>query len=149
MPLKQNIYTACLQALETKVAVLQNTFRELGEGAENDSKSSAGDKYETARSMIQIEQEKISRQLDDLLKQKAVLQKIDIQTKSTQIIKGSLVKSNKGYLFLSIPLGKLSVDDTDVIVLSSQSPLGIRLMGLTANTSVEINGTVYVVEGIS
>ncbi|HXU25982.1 MAG TPA: hypothetical protein VN698_02030 [Bacteroidia bacterium] len=148
MQLKEKIYAACLQVVNEKIQALQSTLQELGEGAISDGKSSAGDKHETARAMMQLEQEKISRQLDELLVQKTVLQKIDATLKSWQITKGSLIKTNKGYLFLSVPLGKISVDGTDVIILSPQSPLGLKLMGLQAKSSTEINAVTYLVEEV-
>ena len=148
MQLKQKIHAACLQVVNKKIQALQNTLQELGEGALNDGKSSAGDKHETARAMMQLEQEKISKQLDELIMQKTALQKIDATQKSTKITKGSLVKTNKGYLFLSVALGKLSVDGVDIIVLSPQSPLGLKLMGLQVKSSVEINKVIYQVEEV-
>ena len=149
MQLKQAVYIACLQLVDTKLQALQKTLQELGEGAENDSKSSAGDKHETTRAMMQLEQEKISRQIDEVLAQKAVLQKLDSNTKPEQISRGSLVKTNKGYLYLSVALGKLSVDGVPIIVLSPQSPLGLKLMGLARDASIEINGVQYAIEEIS
>ncbi len=143
MQLKQKLYVACLQILNNKIQALQNTLNELGEGAISDGKSSAGDKHETARAMMQLEQEKISRQLDEVLTQKTILQKIDSIVKSAQITKGSLVKTNRGYLYLSIALGKINVEGVDIIVLSPQSPLGLKLMGLKAKSSVEINAVTY------
>lgn len=148
MQLKEKIHAACFKLVAEKIQILQNTLQELGEGAISDGKSSAGDKHETARAMMQLEQEKISRQLDELLIQKTALQKIDIALKSTQITKGSLVKTNKGYLFLSVPLGKLLVDGVEIIVLSPQSPLGLKLIGLQAKSSVEINKVTYLVEEV-
>lgn len=149
MQLKEKVHAACLQLLTDKIRVLQDNLKALTQGAENDNKSSAGDKHETARAMMQLEQEKLSKQLDDLLKQRDVLLKIDTKNEPRQITKGSLVKTNKGYLFLSIPLGKLSMENIDVIVLSPQSPLGLKLLGLTTNTSVHTNGINYLIEEIS
>ena len=148
MQLKQKVYTACLQLLNNKIQVLQNTLHELEEGAISDGKNSAGDKHETARAMMQLEQEKISKQLDEVLSQKAVLLKIDCTIKSEQISKGSLIKTNKGYLFLSIALGKINVEGVDVIILSPQSPLGLKLMGLKEKSSVTINSTTYIIEEV-
>lgn len=59
------------------------------------------------------------------------------------------LKTNKGYLFLSIALGKIVIDDTVVMAISAQSPLGIKLMGLRVNDSVQMNGMGYVIESIS
>lgn len=148
MQLKQKIHAASIQIVNRKIQALQNTLQELGEGAISDGKSSAGDKHETARAMMQLEQEKISKQLDELIAQKTVLQKIDATLKSTQITKGSLVKTNKGYLFISVALGKLSVEGTDVIILSPQSPLGLKLMGLQAKLSAQVNAVTYTIEEV-
>ncbi|HKC67728.1 MAG TPA: hypothetical protein VKG26_05825 [Bacteroidia bacterium] len=148
MELKEKVYDACLQIVNKKIQALQNTLHELGEGALNDGKSSAGDKHETARAMMQLEQEKISKQLDELLAQKSFLQKTDITLKSMHITKGSLIKTNKGYLFLSIALGKIIIDGIDVIILSPQSPLGIKLIGLQSQSSVEVNKIVYMIEEV-
>ena len=148
MQFKQKIYDACLQVVNDKIQNFQNTLNDLSEGAENDSKSSAGDKHETARAMMQLEQEKISKQLDETLSQKAILQKMDVHVKSNHIQNGSLIKTNHGYLFLSIALGKIKTDKTDVIVLSAASPLGVKLVGKEVNSFVEINTAKYIIEDI-
>jgi hypothetical protein len=148
MSLKQKIHAHCLQVLNDKIQELENTLAELSESASNNTKSSAGDKHETGRAMIQIEQETIGKQLKDAEEQKALLEKIDPNQNSTQIIKGSLVKTNRGYLFLSIALGKITVGEKTVMAISPQSPLGIKLMGLKVNDEAMINGVGYVVEGV-
>ena len=149
MLLKQKIYIACLQVVETKIAQFRASLLDLTQGAQNDSKSAAGDKHETARAMMQIEHEKISKQLEEVLLQKNKLTKIDVLQKPSQIIKGSLVKTNQGYLFVSIAIGKITVDTISVIVLSPQSPLGIKLMGLQVGETTTINGTNYSIESLS
>jgi hypothetical protein len=148
MSFKQKIYAHCLQILNTKIQDLEKILAELSESATNNTKSSAGDKHETGRAMIQIEQETIGKQLHEALEQKLLLEKIDITTPSLQVIKGSLVATNKGYLFLSIALGKIIVDEKAVMVISSQSPLGMKLMGLKANDTTQINRADYVLERI-
>ena len=148
MLFKQKVYNHCLELLNDKIDSLKNIIQELSESAMNDTKSSAGDKHETGRAMIQIEQETIGKQLNEAEEQKALLQKIDATITSTQIHRGSLVKTNKGWLFLSIPFGKITVDKITVIVISPQSPLGIKLMGLGINDFTNINGINYNVESI-
>ena len=148
MSFKQKIYSCCLQLLDQKIQDLQTALHDLTEGAENDSKSSAGDKHETARAMMQLEHEKISRQLDDLHRQKNSLEQIAINTVSSKIINGSLIKTNNGYLFLSVAIGKINVDEIPVMVFSSQSPMGIKMLGRKAGDSIEMNGTRYLIEDI-
>ena len=57
-------------------------------------------------------------------------------------------KTNRDYFFMSIALGKATVEGIKVTSLSSQSPLGIKLMGLIAGDVAEINNIKYVIENI-
>ena len=141
--LKQKVYTHCLQLLDLKIQQFNKELRELKDGAENDSKSSAGDKHETARAMMQIEYEKISRLMDEFQRQKNDLEKIDIHSVSGKIKNGSLINTNHGYLFLGAAIGKINVDDIPVISVSIQSPLGIKLSGKKNGDVVEMNGLEY------
>ncbi len=148
MTFKQKIHTRCHELVGEKILSLQNSLLELEEGSEDDTKSSAGDKHETARAMMHIEQEKITHQINEVLEQKSILEKIGIPAGVTQIKTGSLVKTNNGYLFVSVALGKIDVEKISVIILSPQSPLGIKLLGLGVNEKTEINGTHYMIESI-
>ncbi len=149
MRFKNKIYNHCIGLLNDKIKILHTALNDLTLGAESDSKSSAGDKHETARAMMQLEQQKTKQQLDEALIQKDVLDKINITKKTLHVTLGSLVKTNKGFLFLSVALGKVIVDEHVVTTLSSQSPLGKKLLGCRANDVAEVNGIKYVIEEIS
>lgn len=145
---KQKVHLHCLALLNEKIQTLQQALKELTESAANETKSTAGDKHETALAMLQIEQENISRQLKTVLDQKASIETLNISSKHVAVGNGSLVKTNKGYLYLSVASGKTMVDNIPVILLSPQSPLGKKLLGLKRNNSTEINGMHYTVEEI-
>lgn len=146
MSLKQNIYSKCLQILNQKIEELNSALANATESANNETKSSAGDKHETARAMMQLEQEKLSHQLNELQDQKSELEKINITKPSAQIAKGTLIQSDKGYLFLSIGLGKIIVDENIVFAISPQSPLGIKLISKRENDVVEMNEVRYTIQ---
>lgn len=148
MSFKQKVYTCCIELLNEKISTLQHALKDLTDSASNETKSTAGDKHETALAMLQLEQENVNRQLTTVLDQKVVLEAIDPSLKSMRIVNGSLVKTDKGFLFLSIALGKIMVDETRVIVLSALSPLGKKLMGLKRNDYTDIKGIQYVIETI-
>ena len=145
---KEKVYTVCRQIVNDKISFLKQTILELKEGGENDAKSSAGDKHETARAMLQGEQEKLSHQLSEVLLQKLVFEKINPAIQTQRIAIGSLIKTDKGYLFIAAALGKINVDNTDVITLSPQSPLGEKLMGLLAGETASINNVHYRIEWV-
>lgn len=120
----------------------------LTEDSKNDAKGSAGDKHETALSMMHIEQEKLNRKLSEYLEQKAVLDKIDPTKLSQKIALGSLVQANGILLFISSALPKITIDGKTVLALSPQSPLGSKLMGNEVGFSFEVNGTTYNIEQV-
>lgn len=148
MTFKEKVYAHCVALLDDKINSLQKIVAELEEGSENDSKSSVGDKHETARAMMQLEQEKISTQLKELFTQRAELEKLAFVS-GAEIKKGSLVKTNRGYMFFAISLGKINVEREHVMVLSLQSPVGSKLAGLKVGDSAELYGVYYRAEEIT
>jgi hypothetical protein len=149
MPLsKEKVYSACLQILEKKISDLRAAYNSVIEATGNETKSTAGDKHETSRAMMQIEQEKIGRQLAEAMDQKKELEAIDI-TQSHQIIgKGSVIKTDKAILFLGPGLGKITIGNDIIIAVSSHSPLGKKLTGRRKNDLVELNGHKYFIEEV-
>ena len=148
MTRKEKIHGHCLSLINDKISLLQQVLADLKESAGNETKSTAGDKHETALAMLQIEQANTRGQLEDVLQKKAVLEKINPVSSAQQIVNGSLVKTNRGYLYLSVALGKINTAGIDVIALSPQSPLGEKMMGLVVGDTAEMNGNFYLIEAI-
>lgn len=143
MTLKQKIYIGYQQLINEKIAQKQQIIADLRNSAANETKSTAGDKHETALAMLQIEQANNGRQLDELLLQKNILDKIDPAITSKVVCKGSLLQTNHGYLYVSAALGKTLVEEMKIIALSPESPLGSKLLGLRKKDHVELNGRRY------
>ena len=141
--MKKKIIDTCFQILSERIDSLRQQLHELVEGAKNDSKSTAGDKHETARAMMQIEQEKLSNQLNLLLQQEQALKRLDPNVKSEVIVNGSLVKTDRGMIFIGVALGKIKVEGADVMCLTMQSPLGLKMNGKRSEEKVEMNGIIY------
>ncbi len=148
MTIKQQIHNHCLQVVNDKVRLLQQVLADLKESGANETKSTAGDKHETALAMLQIEQANTRSQLQDAVDKKAVLDKINPALVPIKVVQGSLLKTDKVYLYLATALGKVSLDGMTITVLSPQSPLGSKLMGLSTGDSVEMNGTRYTIETV-
>jgi transcription elongation GreA/GreB family factor len=148
MTLKQKIYNHYLRVIDDKIKLLQQVLVDLKESSSNETKSTAGDKHETALAMLQIEQANIRGQLKDALDKKTALEKINPLLSAAKIVNDSLIKTNKGYLFMSIALGKAAIEGNVIKALSPQSPLGTKLMGLTAGDVAEINDNRYIIENI-
>ncbi|MFE3848869.1 hypothetical protein ACFX5D_12930 [Flavobacterium sp. LB3P45] len=148
MTFKQKIHQYYLQLVQDRIDIFKDMIVALTEDSKNDAKGSAGDKHETALSMMHIEQEKLNTKLREVLNQKAVLDKIDAANISKNIIVGSLIRANGIYLYLSVALPKITVDEISIIALSPQSPLGNKLLGNEVGFTFEINSTKYLIEEI-
>jgi transcription elongation GreA/GreB family factor len=149
MTLKQKIHQHYSQLLQDKIDVFRDRITALTEDAKNDAKGSAGDKHETALSMMHIEQEKLNHKVAEFLVQKEVLDKINPTADSTKIGLGSLVQANGMLLYVSTALPKITVDDTTIIAVSLQSPLGNQLLGKSVGFTFEIHGTSYAIEKVA
>ena len=143
MLLKENIYNSYARLLQEKIQQQEDVLRELSASAANETKSTAGDKHETALAMLQIEQENKRRQLSDLMDQQKMLLRIDPSKRAEMIMNGSLVETDKGYFYLSVALGKLLFENKTFYALSPTSPLGQKLIGCAPGARVEMNGTFY------
>ncbi len=146
--MKQQILQRYQQLLQDRIDVFRDMIAALTEDAQNDAKGSAGDKHETALSMMHIEQEKLNHKLREILDQKAILDKIDASKTHTKIALGSLVQANGMWLFISAALPKITIDDKTIIAVSPQSPLGMKLLGNAVGFSFEISGTTYHIHSI-
>lgn len=146
--MKHDILQRYHQILQDRIDIFRDMISDLTIDAQNDAKGSAGDKHETALSMMHIEQEKLNYKLKEILDQKAILDKIDASANHTKIALGSLVQANGMLLFISAALPKITIDDKTIIAVSPQSPLGSKLMGNEVGFEFEINGTKYLIQSI-
>ena len=148
MTFKEEVYGAFLDLLITKINHLQKTLSDLNESAKNETKSTAGDKHETALAMLQLEQENIRRQLKETNEQKDIFESIDPLLKAEEVRKGSLVKTDKSWLFISAGVGKTILNNEIVVSLSPLSPLGMKMMGKKINDTIQMNTMIYKIEKI-
>lgn len=148
MTLKQKIYQYYLQQVQDKIDAFRDMISALTEDSKNDAKGSAGDKHETALSMMHLEQEKLNYKLAEILDQKAVLDKIDPEAASEIIVLGSLVQANGLLLFISTALPKITIEGKAVFAVSSKSPLASQMIGKAVGFSFAVNGTSYTIENV-
>lgn len=149
LKMKQQILEYYKQLVQDRIDVFQDMISGLTDDAQNDAKGSAGDKHETALSMMHLEQEKLNHKLQEVLAQKAILDKIDASVSPQKVALGSLVQSNGMWLFVCIALPKITLDGQTVFAISPQSPLGSKLMGNGVGFTAEINGKEYQIESVS
>lgn len=140
---KTTIHKEALIFIQSKIDQLNKIFQEtLTATASEDAKSSAGDKHETAVSMAQLEQEKLTTQINEFLKLKEHLNALNPDVIHHTIQKGSLIETNNGWFYLSIGLGQIKTPEISFFCISQEAPLGKLLIGKSANESIEFNGRI-------
>ncbi len=148
MELKEKLHKACEEYVLGKIKSLKHTFDELKSSSESESKSTAGDKHETGRAMLQLEQEKNAEQMkqaEDLL---SALQKIHFNTTHSKIASGSLVETNRGAFYISVSAGKIEVEGKVYFAVSAQAPIALKLLGLQEKAIAKFNGVEYQIQKV-
>lgn len=133
---KSEIHLKLRSQLEKSVEEARKEYALAKESRDSDTKSSAGDKFETGREMMQREMDKLSAQVDNTLNSIAKLDRIADLPTSSIISEGSLVETDQETYYVSIGYGKL---DT-VFAISIESPLGLELKGKRVGDRIEMRG---------
>ncbi len=146
--LKQRLYQTCLNAIEKHINAIEQNLASIEESRNNETKSSAGDKYETGRAMMQMEEEKCRAQLFQKLQLKNELAKIDLQKSYTKIETGSLVFTNLGTYFMAIGMGKIPLDGQVYFCISLDAPIGQQLKNKSVGEEVTFNNKQLIIKEI-
>lgn len=134
---KPKLHEACLQLLEQKIAIAKQGMEEAQASANNETKSSAGDKYETGRAMSQRERDLHARQLAELMNMKKTLATIDPDKTSSKVELGALVETETASFYISAGLGAIQIEEKQVMAISAISPIAQILLGKTAGHTFE------------
>lgn len=143
MNIKEKLLEVHYEMLDGKIDVFQDMIRTMTEDAQNDAKSSAGDKHETTLSKMHIEQENLSNKVREAFAAKEVLNRIDPMKESEIVGFGSLVRINTIYLFVSTALPKVFIEDYSILSISQDAPLIKMLWGKKIYDEVTYNGSVF------
>ena len=79
MTIKETLYQGCEAFVNERLNSIQERIHNIQESLMSETKSSAGDKHETGRAMLDIERENTSKQLQEVEILINLLKKIDIR----------------------------------------------------------------------
>jgi len=141
--IKSALYCRCQQYVQERIRTATDAMQSAQESANSESKSSAGDKYETGRAMAQLERDRHAQLLADAKRMLADLEKTASGATTSIAVPGSLVRTSRGTFYLSISAGKLTLDGADYFAVSVASPIGALLMGKRVGETVTFNKAGY------
>lgn len=138
--LKEALFKQCEDFVNTRFRTIQTTISSHQKSLRSETKSSAGDKHETGRAMVQLEMEKAGQQLAAVQQMQQTLAKITIFKSSGNIALGSVIETTSASYFLSVSAGKLTINQTTYFAISASSPIGKLLMGKQVGETFHWNG---------
>lgn len=148
MKLKEELLNRCKNFVDNRLQIVQETIESNQKALQSETKSSAGDKHETGRAMLQLEMEKAGKQLVGINEMKTVLAKIDAQKTSNIAHLGSIIETQSVNYFLSISAGRIVINDIAYFAVSVSSPIGKLLLGKNEGEIISFNSKKNTIQSI-
>lgn len=126
--LKAELLNYCNKHLQNRFETIENVITDINNSLTSETKSSAGDKHETGRAMLQLEREKAGNQLAELQKSQEILKKINPNSQHQRIALGSVVKTSQSNYFIATSAGEFKVDHTTYYAISAATPIAQVLL---------------------
>ena len=137
---KSQLLEECLNNVHRRIDDIKAALKDADEALSNDTKSSAGDKYETTREMIQQDINRYQKQLVLAENDLSTLLHINLVNIGKRVISGTLVSTNLGQYFICI-----SMNNNTIYVISPASPLGQLLLGKKVGDLIKFNGNEHII----
>ncbi|MFD1768972.1 hypothetical protein [Sphingobacterium suaedae] len=139
MNCKKELVARCLKKTTDRIAEIMHAIEQAQEAIENDTKSSAGDKYEISREMVQQDLNRYQTQLSQARKDKTILEQLPLERKE-YVGLGTVIFTSAMAYFVAISIGQILLDQKTYMVISPSSPIGKLLMGKSVGGHIYFNG---------
>ena len=150
MRLTETLYQLCADFIDNRIKTIRQAIAETQDSADQETKSSAGDKYETGLSMMQLDMEKQAEQLQEAIRTRDLLEKVKLPEEAGNgtVRPGNAVETTQGNFYIAISAGQLKTNGQTYFAISAATPIGSKLVGLKQGDSFSFNGKDYKVNKI-
>ncbi len=146
--IKGELYLLCEQFITQRIETAETALEQAREASNDDTKSSAGDKFETTREMMQQDISRNKRLWEDATHNLQVLRALKDVAPNDKVKSGSLVFTDEGIFYISISAGQLQLDGKTYFAVSLLSPIGQLLLGKQKGDKVSFNNKQYSVKEV-
>ncbi len=146
--LKKHLLDLCLQMQQERFETARKAMEDAQRSANQEERSTAGDKYDTSRAMSQNVVEMNARQMQEAQKELAILDTIHPGAASADVRLGSLVKTSGGNYYLAISGGSFKVQNQTWLALSPASPLGREMWHKKEGDTFAFRGKTFRIDRI-
>ncbi|WP_031526786.1 hypothetical protein [Dyadobacter crusticola] len=134
---KANVLEKLKEILDEKLLISWNAMEAAQQSANDQGKSSVGDKYETSRSMGQLDRNMHARQYEQTRLERLILERVNAHEVSQRVAVGTLLNTTAGWFFVAVSLGAVKINEETVLAVSSSSPVGASLLGKEVGSKFE------------
>jgi transcription elongation GreA/GreB family factor len=146
--IKEQLYQLCGEYINNREAEIKKVIAEAQDAAANETKSSAGDKYETGREVMQQEIDLNLGRLNELKKLRTVMEQILHTRSGDAVVPGAVVYTSNGNFYIAVSAGQLRVAGISYYAVSAASPIGQKMVGQKAGHAFELNGKSFTIKDI-
>jgi transcription elongation GreA/GreB family factor len=145
---KNKLKSCGIALIQERVVAARLAMDEAQKAANSEEKSSAGDKYETGRAMGHLQKEMHTAQLAAAVQDMALMQAIPVDMLYRECVPGAVLQAGGLTYFISLGLGKQTIDGHTVLFLSPQAPLAKLLSGLGPGDTLSFNQRNILIEEV-
>jgi hypothetical protein len=131
--------------IEARISAAREAIDGLQQAANQEEKSSAGDKYETSRAMGHLQKDMYSRQLAKSIKELAALHAVNTDSLYPTAGAGAFVRGEGVAFFIATGWGRQQAEGQTVFFLSPQAPLAKTLQNKKPGDTLAFNGALITI----
>jgi len=140
---RKQIKQLVLNHLQEQINNIKEQINSLTTDAQNDAKSSAGDKHETGLAMMHLEQEKLNNKLSQLLQLEQAAKQLPKEKTLNKVVLGSVVKTNHAVFYISVPMQSFVYQNETIVCVSAQAPLIQQMLNKEIHSEISFNNLTY------
>jgi hypothetical protein len=138
-PIKSELLQKAQGMLREQIQDVQLQLSQLQESSETEEKSSAGDKFETHQEMLNQTRDMLQKSLAKNKMLLAQLNAVPIK-KMEEVEEGAIVELPIGKIWVSVPIGKVTLEGKDYQLVSKDSPLINAIWNLKGGDTYDFRG---------
>lgn len=138
-PIKSELLQKAQGMLREQIQDVQLQLSQLQESSETEEKSSAGDKFETHQEMLNQTRDMLQKSLAKNKMLLAQLNAVPIK-KMEEVEEGAIVELSIGKIWVSVPIGKVTLEGKDYQLVSKDSPLINSIWNLKGGDTYDFRG---------
>ncbi len=120
---KKRLQKKCIEIIEERITTIRMAMNDAQASANNEEKSSAGDKYETSRAMSHLQKDMQATRLSSIMKELEALLLVNCNKICHSAETGSFVNCGALSFFISAGLGKVIFENDIIFFVSPVAPI--------------------------